>query len=190
MRKVTILLYGHGNLYSVFKRSVNKTKTIMKQSIIELSRKLVEYKFPEVPAEQSCLYASYVLKFNIQLFLKKNAIIKAGSMSWPMIDMSHDDGVSPTHFSYIWTPGSILINDKLPEIHVWVECDNHIIDMNTKYLPNLCETMSGYKWAGKMPPDYLWAEKNNLPAYVIYKSYDDASKLANELLEIGDLDGI
>jgi hypothetical protein len=32
------------------------------------------------------------------------ALIQAGSMSWPIVSPSQDDGKSPTHFSYEWSP--------------------------------------------------------------------------------------
>src|ERR1039458_4502496 len=51
----------------------------------------------------SCLYWSLTL-MGVMLQHGYRALIQAGSMSWPIMPPGEDDGKSPTHFSYEWSP--------------------------------------------------------------------------------------
>lgn len=110
-------------------------------------------------------------------------IIQAGDCSWPMIDEDQDDGVRNTHMSYVWT-GKYerdLSMGQLPEIHVWaaIPATNEIIDMTTKFWPELCPQMTGSKWEGLPPPDYLWCKADELPKRVLYRPIAGATFFAS-----------
>lgn len=111
------------------------------------------------------------------------AILQAGTMQWPCV--THDDGVSPTHFSYVWDPGSpestyAVMMGALPEMHVWaaIPADGEIIDVTTRYLPMQASRLAGLKWKGPTPPDYLWCGAAGLPKGVRYRPNRDATVLA------------
>lgn len=101
--------------------------------------------------------------------------IQAGSMSWPIVTPEQDDGVSPTHFSYEWSPGSPeslmqLATGGLPEMHVWVALpdQNEILDFSTKSFPEEAKR-HGLVWRTPPPPDYLWCRAGEQPPRVHYK---------------------
>src|SRR5208282_5655551 len=50
-----------------------------------------------------CFYWSLTL-MGVLLQNGYRALIQAGSMSWPIVPLGQDDGKSPTHFSYEWSP--------------------------------------------------------------------------------------
>ena len=73
-------------------------------------------------AGQACLYwAHYTVEVLKALGIR--AIIQAGSASWPRLRPDQDDGVSPTHHSYVWEQDSVVTTARLaasqmPELHV------------------------------------------------------------------------
>ncbi len=103
------------------------------------------------------------------------ALIQAGSMSWPIVPLGQDDGKSPTHFSYEWSPWreesqAALTLGLLPEIHVWVGLpdQNELLDFATKFLPEQA-AKEGLIWRTPAPPDFLWCGPSELPEGVLYK---------------------
>lgn len=134
-----------------------------------------------------CLYYSAAA-----LLLFKNlgvdACLQAGSLSWPMIRMEEDDGVSPTHFSYMWeglTAKNLtrLASGLLPEIHVWVALpkERQVVDFSTGELPEEARRLK-VTWTGPTPPDYLW--DTCAPAYVRYVPDMVATQIASQLVHI------
>ena len=89
-----------------------------------------------------CFYWSLTL-MGVLLQQGYHALIQAGSLSWPIVPPGQDDGHSPTHFSYEWSPWreeseAALKLGLLPEIHVWVGLpdQNELLDFTTKFLPD------------------------------------------------------
>ncbi len=126
-----------------------------------------------------CFYWSLTL---MGLLLQKGyrALIQAGSLSWPIVPAGQDDGHSPTHFSYEWSPWreesqAALRLGLLPEIHVWVGLpdQNELLDFTTKFLPEQA-AKEGLAWHTPPPPDFLWCRPDELPEGVIYKPDLDA----------------
>ena len=127
----------------------------------------------------SCLYWSLTL-MGVLLQHGYRALIQAGSMSWPIVPPGEDDGKSPTHFSYEWSPWreesqAALTLGLLPEIHVWVGLpdQNELLDFSTKSLPEQA-AKDGLVWRTAPPPDFLWCGPSELPDGVIYKPNLDA----------------
>ena len=114
------------------------------------------------------------------------AVLQAGSMQWPIVKPEDDDGVSNTHFAYMWEPDhplSILATKfgALPEIHVWVGLPEtqEVVDFSTRYFKEAAEER-GLKWRTEDPPQYLWAHE--LPNWVRYVPNRDATIFAMKLL--------
>ena len=112
-------------------------------------------------------------------------IFQAGDMEWPMVTPEQDDGVSATHFSYIWSEkrGTTLSPEgNLPEIHIWLGLleTNEIVDFATGTLKTLAVEKHGMKWPGPPPPKFIWGAP---PAHARYKPYKEATLFVYELLK-------
>ena len=111
--------------------------------------------------------------------------IQAGTLSWRMASEEEDDGNSPTHFTYQWSPHSpaslvAAVVGALPEMHVWAALVDPltIIDISTGQLREHCEAMGG-RWTAADPPDYLWAELSDPFEFdAIYTPEPAATRLA------------
>ncbi len=107
------------------------------------------------------------------------AVFLAGSMSWRVVAPERDDGISPTHYSYIWSPheprssanyaahsratsgsltelmASVDRLPQLPEVHCWAvllhEETPYIVDLTTESLKPLA-TRLGLTWSMPDPP--------------------------------------
>jgi hypothetical protein len=97
-----------------------------------------------------------------------NAKLQAGSMSWPIVTAELDDGVSPTHFTYEWSPHTPKSQGRMaaggiPEMHVWLALPdrNEIIDFSTKFFLEQAKQFD-LVWQAPAPPDYLWAGAEDL----------------------------
>lgn len=127
----------------------------------------------------SCLYWSLAL-MGVLLENGYRALIQAGSLSWPIVPPGEDDGSSPTHFSYEWSPWreesqAALKLGLLPEIHIWVGLpdQNELLDFSTKSLPEQA-AIEGLAWRTAPPPEFLWCGPSELPEGVLYKPNMDA----------------
>ncbi len=129
-------------------------------------------------------------------------LIQAGSAQWPRVPPELDDGVSPTHFSYQWCPGSDVarlvragifpavrrgdgqLAFSLPEMHVWLGCPGtgELIDFSSGLWPAACKAATGLDWLAPPPPEYVWALGDRLPAGARYAPCRDAIDLVVLLL--------
>lgn len=133
-----------------------------------------------------CLYASLIGATLVQKLLPyEKVLIQAGSMSWPIVPKEFDDGVSPTHFSYMWEPTHIeslraVIENRLPEMHVWliIPSTKEIIDFTTYELPEQMKRMLNREWKTEDPPDFLWAPYDKIPEDVVYTPNREATEYA------------
>lgn len=152
----------------------------------------------EVRIEASCFWHAVVGMKYLQDRVKDGTLpkgtlvlIQAGSMSWPIVKPEDDDGVSPTHFSYVYERDNpdnainLLLYGALPEMHVWnalliPKKPPVIVDLCTRYHKDQMEWMNrnceGFrmKWTAADPPDHLWAMGRDVPAGVIYKPDESA----------------
>ena len=144
-------------------------------------RRLVLDKWPELERLKGgcCFYMTLA-----GLFVLRNEgydpLIQAGNMSWPIVKPENDDGVSPTHFSFMWSPNELasqlaVIEGRMPEFHAWIALrPTTIIDFSTSYLPEVCKETIGLPWGTERPPDFLWTD--DLPAGVYYEALPDATR--------------
>lgn len=122
------------------------------------------------------------------------AILQAGSLSWPLVTPDDDDGVTATHFSYVWEPDSpvtrAMLNARLmPEMHVWAALPRRghrgqIVDLTTCFLRGEAERR-GLRWTAPPPPDYLWCGWTEMPPGVVYRVDKAATELALAMLKGG-----
>lgn len=131
-----------------------------------------------------CLYAS-LMAYILLKDVYPDVFVQAGSMSWPIVTPENDDGVSPTHFSYKWSPHepqSILamFTHGMPEMHVWLAIPSRkeLIDMTTYEIPALAATVAGCRWKAPPPPDFIWVPFDGLPEFTVYKAEKDAINMA------------
>lgn len=116
------------------------------------------------------------------------SVLQAGSLSWPIVTKENDDGVSASHFSYMWEESlltkRLIVLGLLPEMHVWVGIPStqEIVDVTTCYLKQQCLESSGMQWRSDDPPDYLWADKAHTPNEVYYLPSKIATVLAAQYI--------
>ncbi len=159
---------------------------IDKDQIVEEIREEVKLLFPSDRTHQSCLYATAASLVVLHRHGIK-AIPQAGDMCWPRITEEKDDGVSPTHWSYVWSPDDYrsamaIAAGKLPEIHIWVGIldTNEVLDINTKFFPRACKESLGIDWDAPDPPDFLWTRE--IPDGVVYRPIREATIFASNLV--------
>ncbi len=117
------------------------------------------------------------------------AVIQAGSLQWPRILPSEDDGVCNTHFAYMWTPGAYesalsVAMGNLPEMHCWVGIVDRqeVVDFTTRHLRQAAVEL-GLGWTAADPPAFLWCPVNATPDWVRYIPNREASIYACLLLK-------
>jgi hypothetical protein len=140
--------------------------------------------------EGACLYWARMTGVYLHARYDVDTRLRAGSMCWPCVAPSEDDGKSPTHYSYVWDPDDPLSQAALaagimPELHAWIEIpDTHeIIDLTTRYLMSRA-TRAGLKWSASPPPPYLWTTRDKLPEGVIYRADPVATRFVVYLLAL------
>ena len=129
-------------------------------------------------------------------------VIQGGSAQWTRVPPEMDDGVSPTHFAYVWDPEAPLtrlarqgvltalrrpdgqVAPSLPEMHVWLGCPdtNEVIDFTVGFWPAACKALTGLEWPAPLPPDYLWCLGPRRPRRVNYIPDGEAVAVAVNLL--------
>jgi hypothetical protein len=128
-----------------------------------------------MPESAGCLFHALALVVQLQ-YHKERAILQAGTMNWPIVPVELDDGVSPTHYSYQWSPEDerslrALAAGGMPEMHCWVALPDvrggTIVDVTTRYLKDNVAA-AGLPWLTDDPPPYLWATSAELPPRVRY----------------------
>ncbi len=124
--------------------------------------------------EAACLYWAGYTAACLSRRYQLRAIIQAGTTEWPCV--KHDDGVSITHFGYVYEADSnmtrvMLASDLMPEMHVWaaIPSRNEIIDLTTRYLVDQAKHRANITWSAPAPPDFIWSPADELPPGVIYR---------------------
>ena len=112
------------------------------------------------------------------------AVMQAGTMNWKMVADELDDGTSPTHFTYEWSPDApaskrSVAMGNLPEMHCWigVVSSQELIDFSTHGLVARARE-AGFVWRAPEPPPFLWCAVNEQPDYVRYAANMIATQYA------------
>jgi len=123
-------------------------------------------------------YAHYTMEVLAEAGLRP--CIQGGTMCWPRVTEEQDDGVSSTHFSYVWEPNHknsrfAAVFGRLPELHVWVGLPDtqELVDLTVRNFPKACLQVLGEPWLGPHPPDYLW--QSEPPERVVYEANEAAT---------------
>lgn len=158
-----------------------------RQMMIERVASIMEYEHPKT-IQAACLYWAATLIDELSVNGIRG-ILQAGTLMWPRIRPEQDDGVSPTHFSYVWEANSSTTRTRIaqglmPEMHVWVGIPEtqEIVDLTTRYLKGQCQQLIGHEWIGDDPPHHLWCKCEELPPGVIYRPDRLATMIAWRLL--------
>ena len=174
-----------------------------KSNLVRESKELYQHAAKEmgkpVPDTQACLYYACALQL---LAAKQHGIrlmMQAGSAQWPMTLPEDDDGISATHYGYIWeglqhpAVQAQIRKKELPELHVWLahRKPDTIIDPTTSTWKKRAEA-DGFVWTGPKPPRYLWLSMNEFfdlmqekyPLGIVYQPDLEATKLSNYYAEL------
>lgn len=172
--------------------------SINKQRIVDQIRKYVAATRGGEKLHRSCLWYAIAAIEVLQLH-GIEAQLQAGDASFLVIPDELDDGVSPTHYSYVsesdsWDAAQIkheaiqaIVTEKLPEIHVWVgmPARNEVLDLTTKYVPQLARE-AGLECQIVMP-DYVWDDVVRLSnTGFLYQPTMNATMLAMFLADRDD----
>jgi GNAT superfamily N-acetyltransferase len=162
-------------------------------AIVALARKIRAEKYTSCPAQGACFWHALAV---IEAAKRhgRRLVLQAGSASWRRVPERLDDGVSATHFSYVWEPDSPLTRAiiarffagdtrMLPEMHVWAgdPATQELVDITTRYWPEQCKSLTGEDWLGPLPPDYLWTTARDLPDDAVYEPDMRATMLAGKI---------
>jgi hypothetical protein len=132
---------------------------ITRYAIVNDARRIYARRYASRIAEhKGCLF--WAASFNeAARAVGIDALLQAGSASF---QFQHDDGVSPTHFTYEFEAAPAMLrfqNGELPEMHVWsaIKDTNEIVDLSTKFQAQQAKETQGFDWEPRfqMGP-WLW----------------------------------
>jgi len=168
---------------------------INKQRIVDQINMHVAAHRETINLHKSCLWYAYAT-VEILCLYNIRGVLQAGDASFQIVPDEEDDGVSPTHYSYVsgsenWSESQLrklamlsIVEQRLPEIHVWAAIPetNEIIDLTTKYVPRLSKE-AGLPCKTAMP-DYVWEDAQRLAnTGFLYHPSQQATMLAMFLSE-------
>jgi len=166
----------------------------LKRSLIWRTEKLMEAvlghpKYKNYDIRKSCLLwawatiqAGKLIRGGLQ-----NLQLQGGSAGWRIVLDSLDDGVSPTHYSYVYTDPEDSID--LGEIHFWAavapQDDSNgnglIVDLTTKYVPDLARE-KGLELSCA-PPMAIWSRPDEIKLDCYYEPCLEAIIHGNFLIK-------
>lgn len=147
-----------------------------------------------IPEEATCLYLAYYGALELAE-RGVRPVLQAGSAGWPRVRPQDDDGINPTHFSYMWSPDEkpsrmALDVGLMPEMHVWIGLPDagQIVDFSAGLFPVQARKLMGYDWPEELrPPAYFWGSAGDL-GHAFYNP--DMAAIRCALRYIGDIYGI
>lgn len=158
-----------------------------KRRILQLTEDTVDIILPEgARRSRACFYYTLALYMTLKSFHPKLRVyIQAGSASFRAVPEEKDDGVSPTHYSYVYS-GEMTPGIPLPEVHCWlciIDDDEvgWLIDPTVRFLPELSESL-GIKWETPAPPNCLWEEVGRIPFGYHYHPIPEACEYIGGLM--------
>ncbi len=165
----------------------NKTPLAVRREIVKEAERIFKEKYAQERLNAvgggSCVFWALATLEAGKKF-GKNFIIQAGSLQWQYVPNHLDDGVSSTHFSYMWDPTNPLSRralrmGMLPEVHVWVADPEaqEIIDLSTRGLKEQARNMGVTNWHTASPPRYFWVtlDEYNKHPHAHYEGQYEAS---------------
>lgn len=147
---------------------------LVRQVIMEVRERVTCHVLPGQPLMALCLQHA-ILTVQAIRARGTRAILQAGSASWRYQRPDLDDGIAPTHFSYVWDmqhPASqaAMARGEMPEMHVWAAIPDKdapaIVDLTTRFWPQQARRLAGLTWTADQPPEYLWGAPPPSARYV------------------------
>lgn len=138
-----------------------------RDAIVEEIRAEFARHFDGPDPAMACLYWSF---YACRVLERRGerAIVQVGSASWRCV--AHDDGVSATHFSYVWEPQSQATRERIaaglmPELHAWVALPlrGELLDVTLGFQPAQARRL-GVAWSAPEPQAYVWGDQRQLDA--------------------------
>lgn len=158
-----------------------------KKRVIELTEETVDIIIPEgTNRSRACFYYTLALYMTLKsLYPKLRVYVQAGSASFQAVPEEKDDGVSPTHYSYVYS-GEMTPGIPLPEVHCWICIVDEdevgwLVDPTVRYLPELCKNL-GINWETPTPPNFLWEEVGRIPLGYHYHPIPEACEFIAGLI--------
>jgi hypothetical protein len=188
------LQFGSSNTIEI--GSGNKTPRATRKRIVRLAEKIFNKKYARkcgtlTSTGGNCpFWALAVIEAGKRE--GRRLVLQAGSLQWRYVPPQLDDGVSSTHFSYMWSPNDprsrqAIAMGMLPEVHVWAaDVDTQeIIDLSTRELKTIAETRYGLDWKTADPPNYVWMTRDEYLAQpdANYSANREATLLVYRMLE-------
>lgn len=145
------------------------------QNIRKLARRIAQPHVKDLVG--GCIYLSAATIFYMaRVYGNRSIYLQAGSASFPRIRPEQDDGVMPTHFSYVFDLKyektiQMLLAGNLPEMHAWCydarsKC---FIDLSVGFQQEACKRMTGMDWPGDPLPDFVWHKVEEMPKGIYYR---------------------
>jgi hypothetical protein len=153
----------------------------MKRDIVDLANKFRIAMWPSVADNpKACLYHAMAMHRALCEcgFDSTRVLLQAGSATWRVVSEEADDGVSPTHYSYVYEGWPDLLS--MPEVHVWVAVldtvtnEVWIVDTTVQYVKQLAEE-KGLAWAMPEFPPFFWCRYADLPKDCHYEPDKEAT---------------
>lgn len=169
-----------------------KTARVERVVLVGLIERAYKDAFGDEHVPGSCLYWS-ATAIAVAAKLGIRLIMQAGTANFRRLPPHLDDGAPTTltHFSYEWSGAAPPLDHPavqlalktgkrvLPEMHVWAAdpARQEIVDLTTRFLPEMCERTAGLEWLEDAPPRFLW-QGNPLPPGWSYTPNREATFLA------------
>ena len=163
-----------------------------KSSIVRDARRVFDSVLGgQINPAAACLYWSTILIIVAKSRGYESLILQAGNAHFKRVPDHMDDGVIPTHFSYVFEEDAILTKVALagggfmPEMHCWVadRRTKELADITTGHVPTQCTSLTGSDWLTPPPPAYVWGSsrvfEEKMPG-CHYEALMSATVLANE----------
>jgi hypothetical protein len=132
-----------------------------KKSVIHGAQLIYAHQYSDIEPAKGCLY--WAGAFNKSATAHGlDCLIQVGSAQFQY--RADTDGVSNTHFSYMYDPveAAVRISKGLPpELHAWnvIRDTREIVDLTTGFQAEQARRMLGYEWEKEFAlPEYFWGK--------------------------------
>lgn len=134
---------------------LRKTKEVFEKVILP-SNLFAEQGGPSGP----CLFWAVCSRITAK-FYGVDISYQAGSMSWPAVRYTEEEGGGTDNLEYIWSPDTVLSSvaiaqGMLPEVHVWTEWGDRMLDLSGEAFPLRYASLGGKEWSLSKPPAIIY----------------------------------
>jgi hypothetical protein len=132
--------------------------------VIHEARLIYAHKYGEHEPAKGCFYWALAF-YEAARQRGVDVLIQAGSAQFQF--RADTDGVSDTHFSYMFDPteSAVRLSRGLwPEIHVWnaIRATGEIVDLSTRFQAQQAKELCGFEWEKEFAlPSYYWGKPSD-----------------------------